>query len=62
MIVLMFVFVLQEIDITQRSGEPYQHRDDGDKSACSVSDVLFKHSLFCFTTNLYVSVELLNEF
>lgn len=62
MVLLLFVFVLKKIDIAQRGGESYQHRDDRDKSTCSVSDVLFEHGLFCFTANLYVSDELVNEF
>ena len=41
--VLMFLFCLQKIEISERCAETDQHGDDGDKSTCSVSDILFKH-------------------
>ena len=61
MVLLLFVFLLEKIKVAQSCSETNQHSDDGDKCTCSVSDILFEHGLFCFTTNLYVSREILNE-
>ena len=55
--VLMLVFGFQEIKVAECCAKSDQHGDDCNKSTCSVSDILFKHGLYCFTTNLYVSAE-----
>ena len=49
---LVLVLCLEEVKVTECCCESYQHGDDGDKSTCSVSYVLFEHDLFCFRTNL----------
>ena len=61
MILVLLLFVLEKIQITQRWSKSNQHGDDGDKSTGSVSDILFKHGFNCYTTNLDLSGELLNE-
>jgi hypothetical protein len=60
--VLVLVLCLEEIKVSKGRAESDQHSDDCDKSTCSVADILFKHGVCCFITNLDLSVELLNEF
>lgn len=57
----MFFPDFQKVEVPQRCCETDQNGDDGNKSTGSVSDILLKHDLHCFRTNLYLSPELLND-